>query len=168
MNKLIYKALHYVHRRLEMGHTEYLKSKMSLGSNVIIRDRTTIYCPEFLKIADNVSINTGVTILAQGGVSIGEYTMISPGVIIVSVYHDYSKLGQDAWDGVITKPVSIGRDVWIAAGATILAGVTVGDGAIVAAGSVVTKDVPPYTIVAGVPAAVIKKRPVDEHHRQLP
>jgi acetyltransferase-like isoleucine patch superfamily enzyme len=160
MKKLIYKALHFMHCKLEKGHNEHLKSRMNCGKNVSIRDRAIIYSPERLTVADNVSINSGVTILAQGGVSIGEYTMISPGVIIVSVSHNYSKLGKEAWDGQTRKPVIIGRDVWIAAGAIILPGVTVGDGAVVAAGSIVTKDVPPYTVVAGLPAEVTKKRAV--------
>ena len=149
-----------MHCKLEKGHNEHLKSKMNCGKNVSLRDRTIIYCPERLTIADNVSINSGVTILAQGGVSIGEYTMISSGVTIVSVNHDYSKLGKEAWEGQIKKPVIIGRDVWIAAGAIILPGVTIGDGAVVAAGSVVSRDVPPYSVVAGLPAAVTKERPV--------
>ena len=58
--------------------------------------------------------------------------------------------------------VVIGNDAWIAHGAILLAGVTVGDGAVVAAGAVVVKDVPPYTIVGGVPAKPIKKRFTDE------
>jgi len=58
--------------------------------------------------------------------------------------------------------VVIGNDVWIGTGAQILLGVKIGDGAIVAAGSVVTKDVPPYTVVGGVPAKVIKRRFSDE------
>lgn len=58
--------------------------------------------------------------------------------------------------------VVIGNDVWIGVGAILLAGVTIGDGAVVAAGAVVTKDVPPYTVVGGVPAKPIKKRFTDE------
>jgi len=160
MKRLMYKMLHFLHRKIEKGNTEFLKSKMRCGRNVTIRDRATIYCPENVTIADNVGINSGVTILAQGGVTIGEYTMIAPGVTIVSVNHDYAKSGREAWDKQIKKPVTIGRDVWLATGATVLAGVTVGDGAVVAAGSVVTKDVPPHTVVAGVPARVIKTREI--------
>ena len=65
------------------------------------------------------------------------------------------------------KSVVIGNDVWIAHGATLLAGVTVGNGAVVAAGAVVVKDVPPYTVVGGVPAKPIKKRFTDEQIAQL-
>ena len=57
----------------------------------------------------------------------------------------------------ICKPIRIGNDVWIGANVTVVGGVTIGEGAIVAAGAVVTKDVPPRTVVAGVPAKVIKE-----------
>ena len=160
MRKLYFKILNCVYRKLEQGHSEYLKSKVRCGWNVEIRDRATIYSPENLFIADNVAINSGVTILAQGGVTIGEYTMIAPGVTIISVNHDYTRRENEALTTFIKKPVVIGRNVWLAAGAIVLAGVSIGDGAVVAAGSVVTKDVPSYTIVGGIPATVIKKRTI--------
>jgi acetyltransferase-like isoleucine patch superfamily enzyme len=59
---------------------------------------------------------------------------------------------------VIAQPIRVGRDVWIGANAIILAGVTIGDGAVVAAGAVVRRDVPAYTVVAGVPAVIKKTR----------
>lgn len=161
MKKLYFKILDCVYRKLEEGHSEYLKSKIKCGKNVEIRDRATIYSPENLFIADNVAINSGVTILAQGGVTIGEYTMIAPGVTIISVNHDYKREGERALSTLIKKPVIIGRHVWLAVGSIVLAGVTIGDGAVIAAGSIVTKDVPPYTIVAGIPATVIKKRIIE-------
>lgn len=157
---IIYKALNYFYRKIEKGHTEYLKSKMSCGRNVSLRDRLTVYAPERLTVADNVTINSGVTILAQGGVDIGENTMISPGVSIISVYHDYNVPVDQAKEKKVFGKVTIGRDAWIATGAIILPGVSIGDGAVIGAGSVVTKDVPAYCIAMGVPAAVKKDRDV--------
>lgn len=159
MNKLYMKFLDFLYRRIELGHTEYLRSKMrACGRDVFIRDRFNVFAPENLVIGDEVSINTGVTILAQGGVEIGRKAMIAPGVTIISVNHDYNLPLDQYRETFVYGKVTIGEGVWLAAGSIILAGVNIGEGAVVAAGSVVTKDVPPCSIVAGVPAAVIKKR----------
>ncbi len=107
---------------------------------------------------------------------IGAFCSISWNVSIGGANHDYSRVTTHAFlyspsFGLMGDEVGyerfgddciIGNDVWIAAGACICRGVTVGDGAVIAAGAVVTKDVPPYTIVGGVPAKVIKKRFDDE------
>lgn len=70
-------------------------------------------------------------------------------------------------ESIFDENVSIGNDVWIAAGAHVLRGVSVGDGAVIAANAVVTKDVPPYAIVAGVPAKVVKYRFSDTQIKSL-
>ena len=84
--------------------------------------------------------------------------LVGPQTIIWTQSHRYRKGTEIYRQGMDDLPIVIGNDVWIAAHCTILKGVVIGDGAVVAAGSVVTHDVPPYTVVAGVPARVLKCR----------
>ena len=85
--------------------------------------------------------------------------MMSPGVSLFAENHNFSDPTLPMKDqGVTVSFVTIEDDCWIASNSTILAGVTIGTGSVVAAGSVVTKDVPPYSVVAGSPAVVIKSR----------
>lgn len=94
------------------------------------------------------------------GVSMGAYTMLGPSVKIIGNDHIFNIPGTPIiFSGRPDfKPTNIGRDVWIGANAVIISGTTIGDGAVVAAGAVVTKDVEPFCVVAGIPARVIKKR----------
>ncbi|MGV2292573.1 acyltransferase [Trinickia sp. YCB016] len=94
------------------------------------------------------------------GVSVGRYSMLGPDVQIIGNDHVFDRPGVPIiFSGrPAFRQTEIGKDVWIGAGATILCGTTIGDGAVVAAGAVVTRDVEPFTVVAGVPARVIKKR----------
>ena len=85
---------------------------------------------------------------------IADDVMIGPNVSIITSGHPVEPSRRRAF--VIAKPIVIQRNVWIAAGATIIGGVTVGENSVVAAGSVVTKDVPPNTLVGGNPARVIR------------
>ena len=109
-----------------------------------------------IHVGDHLIINYGCTILDVAEVTMGDWVMIGPHVLISTVNHPLSPRGRRNRLGV-AKPVRIGDDVWIGGHAAILPGDTIGDGAVVAAGAVVTKDVPPYTVVAGVPARVVKK-----------
>lgn len=94
------------------------------------------------------------------GVSIGNYVMLSTRVAIIGKDHNYDKYGVPmVFSGRPEhEKTCIGSDVWVGHNAIIYAGVSLGNGCIVAAGSVVTKNVPPYSIVAGVPAKLIKMR----------
>ena len=108
-----------------------------------------------LRFGRNVFVNHGCTAMDFGGIDIGDDVMIGPNVQLLSSGHP---LDPETRRSQVTRaPIRIGRGVWIAAGAIVLQGVTVGDDAVVAAGAVVTKDVPPRTLVAGVPAQFIRQ-----------
>ena len=111
-------------------------------------------CGKNIKLGKRVFINAGCQFQDQGGIEIGDDVLIGPQTIIATLNHDPvpEKRG-----GMIPKPVRICDKVWLGARVTICPGVTIGEGAIVGAGAVVTKDVPPRTVVAGVPAKIIKK-----------
>ena len=111
-------------------------------------------CGKNIKLGKRVFINSGCCFQDQGGIEIGDDVLIGQQVVIATLNHD---LHPKKRANMLPKPVKIGNKVWIGAHATVLAGVHIGDGAVVAAGAVVTKDVPPNTVVAGVPAKVIKE-----------
>ena len=103
----------------------------------------------------NFYANHGLVILDAALVTFGDDVMLAPGVMISTSTHPLDPLKRNK--GIETaKPVNIGNSVWIGMGAKILEGVNIGDNAVIAAGAVVNKDVPPNTVVAGVPAKVIK------------
>jgi len=112
-----------------------------------------------LALGDNVSIGKDVVITTAGTVTIGHNVMIGHGTKIISANHVIPPgRGQMRFSGHEDKPVVIEDDAWIAAQVVVLPGVRVGEGAVVAAGAVVTRDVPPFTIVGGVPARVLRNR----------
>lgn len=103
-------------------------------------------------VGKNVYINSGALFMARGGITIEDDVLIAANVQLISNNHDpYDR-------AVLTcKPIVIKKGAWIGAGASIMPGVTVGKYAIVGAASVVTHDVPGYTVVAGIPAKIIKQ-----------
>lgn len=112
-----------------------------------------------IRLARRVWLGPYVVIYGQGGVEIGEQTLVSMHATILSSNHAIPAMGtliRDMPDDLL--PTTIGRDVWIGANAVIVGGVTIGDGAVVAAGAVVTKDVEAGAVVAGVPARLVRKR----------
>ena len=92
-----------------------------------------------------------------GPVEIGNNVNLAQGITVTALNHNFSDSNKRIDEqGVNTNPVTIEDDVWIGANAVVLPGVTIGNHCVVAAGAVVTKDVPPHSLVAGVPAKVIK------------
>lgn len=113
-------------------------------------------CGKNIKLGKRVFINSGCRFQDQGGITIGDDVLVGHNCVIATLNHAEDP---DNRGDLIPRPVVIGDKVWIGANVTILQGVTVGYGAILAAGAVVTKDVPPMTVVGGVPARVIKEIP---------
>src|ERR1700744_4261019 len=107
-----------------------------------------------IRVGKNVFVNQNCTFYDLGGLDIADDVMIGPNVSLITSGHPIEP--SQRRDFVIAKPIVIGRNVWIAAGATVIGGVTVGENSVVAAGSVVTKDVPPNTLVGGKPARGIR------------
>ena len=107
-----------------------------------------------IRVGHNVFVNQNCTFYDLGGLDIGDDVMIGPNVSLITMGHPLEPSQRRT--ATIGKPIEIRKNVWIAAGATIIGGVTVGENSVVAAGSVVTKDVPANTLVGGNPAKVIR------------
>lgn len=129
------------------------------GSIVDVRRFVVLKGIDSLHLGSRVSIHPFTYIDATGGLEIGSDVSIAHGVTIMTTEHDFTSTDIAIRDqGVTMAAVNIGDDVWIGAGAKILAGCTIGEHSVVAAGSVVTKDVAPMSVVAGVPAKLIRYR----------
>ncbi len=106
-----------------------------------------------LHLGEHVFINSGCCFQDQGGIEIGDHTLIGHQVVFATINHD---VRPEERASMSFRPIHIGKNVWIGSHATILPGVSVGDGAIIGAGAVVTKDVPSRAIAVGVPARVVR------------
>jgi len=123
-----------------------------LGKRVKICKYVIIRAPQKVRIGDGVVIAEFVHIWGGGGVEIGKNVIIATQVCISSQTHDINSTIFK--NSSIMNQVTIGDNVWIGTGAIILPGVVIGNDSIIGAGSIVTKDVPPNTIVFGAPAKV--------------
>jgi acetyltransferase-like isoleucine patch superfamily enzyme len=107
-----------------------------------------------IRVGQNVFVNQNCTFYDLGGLDIADDVLIGPNVNLITTGHPLEPSRRRST--TIGKPIAIEKNVWIAAGATVIGGVTVGENSVVGAGSVVTRDVPPNTLVGGNPARVIR------------
>jgi acetyltransferase-like isoleucine patch superfamily enzyme len=139
--------------------TDQIRERLNEIIGSPLDESTIIFAPfytnfgKFIHIGKNVFINHACSFLDMGGITIEDHVLIGPKANLITENHPLAPADRRA---LITKPILVKRNAWIGAAATILPGVTIGENAVVAAGAVVTTDVPANTIVAGVPARVIK------------
>lgn len=134
---------------------------VKIGRNLKTLPITTIENPKRITIGNNVWISKNVAFYAHSGIKIGNDVIIAKDVSLISGDHNFTndrkKINQQGMKDA-RKPVIIGDDVWIGEKAVILKAVNVGEGSVIGAGAVVTKNVPPFSVVAGNPAKIIKQR----------
>ena len=132
----------------------YWMMGIKVGRGSAMNMRQYLLGPGIFKIGEFTHINPSCLLDYRGGIEIGNSVSISHRVMLITGGHDV----QSCDFREEHRPIKIGDHVWIGAGATILKGVEIGEGSVVAAGAVVVKNVPPFSIVAGVPARVIGQR----------
>ena len=138
-----------------------------VGNLCQIHESLAVQRGKGIVIGKNVHVGSGGYIDGRGGVVIGDNTHISRNVTIYSANHNY-KIGALPYDQrLLCGLVTIGQNVWIGMNVSIVPGVTIGENAIIGMGSVVTKDVPPHSIVGGNPALVIKERDARDLEQRL-
>ena len=144
-----------IHRSARMDTPPY--RKLSLGDYSVIESFACINnAVGDVIIGDYTRIGLHNTII--GPVTIGNHVNLAQGITVTALNHNFTDPNKRIDEqGVGTTPVVIEDDIWIGANAVILPGVTIGHHSVVAAGAVVTKNVPPHSLVAGVPAKVIKQ-----------
>ena len=133
------------YRRFRLGQRSVIESYCCINNavgDVLIGDHTRV----------------GIHCTVIGPVCIGSHVNLAQGITVTALNHNFTDTSMRIDEqGISTKPVVIGNDVWIGANAVILPGVTIGKHCVVAAGAVVTKDIPDHTLVGGVPARIIKQ-----------
>lgn len=176
--KILDKPYHYWEKLFRKGWQRYMLFHISLvpshhlrrfvykalgaeiGKNVVFHFRTEIRSIHKLKIGKGTIIGDNALLDARSGLTLGENVNISSNVSLYTYQHDhrdpYFRCTSDN-----TKPIIIGNRVWLGSNVTVLPGIDIGEGAVCCAGCVVTKDVEPYAVVAGIPAKKVNERPKD-------
>ena len=144
-----------IYRSVRMDTPPY--RHFSLGQKSVIESYSCINnAVGDVVIGDHTRIGLHNTII--GPVTIGSHVNLAQGITVTALNHNFEAPERRIDEqGVSTQQVTIGDDIWIGANAVVLPGVTIGNHCVIAAGAVVTKDVPPHSLVAGVPAKIIKQ-----------
>ena len=152
MNIIFNKLLNFVLNNYLNSYLKNYLSKNLLNQYLVFGDHAK------LKIAKNAIVNNALFNLESGKITIENYVFFGHNVSILTGTHDYNKFGRERQLAVSTeRDILIKEGAWIASNVTILGPCTVGEHSVVAAGALVKENVPPYTIVAGLPARVIKR-----------
>lgn len=138
----------------------YSGSDISFGANLILGKVFISVSPRsYLRIGKNCGVNDHSFIVSNYGISIGDNVMIAELVSLRDSDHLLDQTDVPIIEqGLVGAPITIEDDVWIGRGVAVLKGVRIGKGAVIGANAVVTKDIPPFAIAAGVPARVIRMR----------
>ena len=161
-------------RNIRLGHGAYLDENtylhacpngIEIGPRTLVMHGSILHVYNFrgiphsgIRIGEDSLIGEYNVLRGQGGINIGNRVYTSPMVQLLAVNHIFDDPTRPFVEqGITAKGIRIEDDVWVGAGATVTDNVVVGAGAVVAAGSVVTKNVPPHTVVAGVPAVVVRE-----------
>lgn len=185
---------------IEAGVRLRFADQIQLGRNVYLDERVYLHaCPQGIAIGDDTFVMHGAVLhvynfrdlphafirigrnsligeynvlRGQGGITIGDRVYFAPMVQLLAVNHVYSDPTRPMVEqGITAEGITVEDDVWIGAGAVVTDGVRIGRGAVIAAGSVVTQDVPPHTVVGGVPARKLREITPDAagqgHDRQV-
>jgi len=146
--------------RIARGYRDGCNGRVSLGEGCQLETGAVLDAwGGGIALGPRVFVGPYSVIYGQGGVEIGEWTLVSMHCSILSSNHAVPPPGT----GIRSQPdtllrTKIGRDVWLGAGVTVLGGVTIGDGCVIGAGAVVSRDLPPFSVAVGVPARVLRQR----------
>lgn len=135
------------------------KPFMPRTGQIWIAEYAHVFEPWKLRAGDRVRVGRFNQLTCRGGITIGDNVMLGPFVVLTTTSHVHDEHDRPmAVQGLSESPIEIGDDVWIGANAVVTSGVRIGRGAVVGAGAVVTRDVPEYGVVGGVPARVLRSR----------